>query len=113
MPAYLGPNLVWACLCIFMFLFNSGYSIFLLRRNRTASNFLQPGSMRSFMSSTLMGILWMSGFFLYGAGAGKLGHLGPSLGWKILMSGTVMTANAPGILPHPPVPALARACSFY
>ena len=97
-PGYLAPNLVWACLCVFMFLFNAGYSVLRMRRNRTAANFLRAGSGWNWTLGALMGILWMGGFFLYGAGAGKLGHLGPSLGWGILMSTMVMTANILGIL---------------
>jgi len=96
--AYLAPNLVWACLCAFMFLFNAGYSVLLLRRNHSASKFVKKGTGRYFLFGTLMGILWMGGFFLYGAGAGQLGELGPSLGWGILMSMIVLTANLLGIL---------------
>jgi L-rhamnose-H+ transport protein len=97
-PDYLAPNLVWALLCLFMFLFNAGYSIVLLRRNHTTSLFAAPGAARNFLFGSLMGIIWMGGFFLYGAGAGKLGALGSSLGWGILMSTMVMTANVLGIL---------------
>ena len=45
-----------------------------------------------------MGILWMSGFALYGAGARTLGNLGLSLGWSILMSSMVLVANISGLL---------------
>ncbi|MDE3181223.1 MAG: hypothetical protein KGM47_16385 [Acidobacteriota bacterium] len=96
--AYLAPNLVWAFLCAFMFIFNAGYSILLLRRNHSASNFVKKGTGRYFLFGTLMGILWMGGFFLYGGGAGQLGELGSSLGWGILMSMIVLTANVLGIL---------------
>ncbi len=96
--AYLAPNLVWAFLCAFMFIFNAGYSILLLRRNHSASNFVKKGTSQYFLFGTLMGILWMAGFFFYGAGAGQLGELGPSLGWAILMSTIVLTANLLGTL---------------
>lgn len=95
--AYLAPNLVWAFLCAFMFLFNAGYSVLLLRRNRSASRFVKRGTAQYFLFGTLMGILWIGGFFLYGAGAGQLGELGPSLGWGILLSVMVLTANVLGI----------------
>jgi L-rhamnose-H+ transport protein len=45
-----------------------------------------------------MGILWMAGFGLYGVGATKLGTLGPSLGFALLMSSMIITANAEGVL---------------
>jgi L-rhamnose-H+ transport protein len=46
----------------------------------------------------LMGVLWMAGMALYGIGANRLGRLGPSLGWAILMSSMVLVANALGVL---------------
>ncbi len=44
-----------------------------------------------------MGVMWMAGIGLYGAGARKLGPLGASLGWGILMAGMVLVANAFGL----------------
>ncbi len=89
-------SIVWAYLCIFMFLANAGYSVILLRRNHTASIFATKAG-KYFPSGFLMGALWIGGFFLYGIGAGKLGQLGLSLGWGILMSAVVLIANAWGI----------------
>jgi hypothetical protein len=40
----------------------------------------------------------MAGMALYGIGANRLGRLGPSLGWAILMSSMVLVANALGVL---------------
>lgn len=96
--SYLAPNLVWAFLCAYMFIFNAGYSALLLRRNRSISNYSKGGTGRYFLFGTLMGILWMGGFFFYGAGARQLGALGPSLGWGILMSAIVLVANLLGII---------------
>ena len=45
-----------------------------------------------------MGVLWMAGMALYGIGANRLGRLGSSLGWAILMSSMVLVANALGVL---------------
>jgi hypothetical protein len=45
----------------------------------------------------LMGVMWMAGIALYGAGARKLGPLGASLGWGILMSSMVLVANVFGL----------------
>jgi L-rhamnose-H+ transport protein len=42
--------------------------------------------------------MWMAGIGLYGAAASKLGTLGPSLGWAILMSTMVLVANLTGLL---------------
>lgn len=96
--SYLAPDLVWAFLCVYMFIFNAGYSILLLRRNNSASNYGKRGTRWHFLFGTLMGILWMGGFFFYGAGARQMGELGPSLGWGILMSAIVLVANLLGIV---------------
>ncbi len=89
-------SIVWAYLCIFMFLANAGCSVILLRRNHSASTFANNAG-KYFPFGLLMGALWIAGFFLYGIGAGKLGQLGLSLGWGILMSAVVLIANAWGI----------------
>jgi L-rhamnose-H+ transport protein len=93
-PAYLASNVVWALLTAVLFLCNAGYATLLLIRNRTASRFARNG--RYFLFGGLMGVLWMGGFLFYGAGARRLGELGPSLGWAILMSAMVLTANLLG-----------------
>jgi L-rhamnose-H+ transport protein len=89
-------SIVWAYLCIFMFLANGGYSVSLLRRNHTASTFKNDAA-KYFPFGLLMGALWIAGFLLYGIGAHNLGQLGLSLGWGILMCTVVLIANAWGI----------------
>jgi L-rhamnose-H+ transport protein len=74
------------------------YSLFLLRRNGSLARFAGQGAGINFFLGAVMGLLWMSGFALYGAGARKLGDLGPSLGWAILMSTMVLAANLSGLL---------------
>jgi L-rhamnose-H+ transport protein len=96
MSGFNATSIVWAYLCIFMFLANAGYSVILLRRNRTTAVFAKNAS-SYFPFGFLMGALWIAGFFLYGIGAGKLGDLGLSLGWGILMCAVVLIANAWGI----------------
>ncbi len=45
-----------------------------------------------------MGAMWLIGMVLYGIGARQIGHLGPSIGWSIMMSLVVIVANLWGIL---------------
>ncbi len=97
-PSTMAPNAVWALLTVALFLCNAGYALLLMRRNHTASRFLKPGTRPYFVYGSLMGLMWMGGFVLYGPGARALGDLGPSLGWAILMSTMVMAANALGLL---------------
>lgn len=97
-PETLAPNALWTLLTLPLFLCNAIYSLFLLRRNASLPNFAGSGVARNYALGTLMGVLWMSGFALYGAGARTLGALGPSLGWAILMSTMVLAANVSGLL---------------
>lgn len=97
-PAYLAPNALWPVLTPPLFLCNAGYSVLLLSRQGTARNYLGPRSVRNGFFAVLMGVLWMSGMALYGIGASRLGRLGSSLGWAILMSSMVLVANALGVL---------------
>jgi L-rhamnose-H+ transport protein len=97
-PASAAQNTLWTLLTLPLFLCNSGFSIYLLKRNRTAALYRSPGSARSGLLSISMGVMWMAGMGLYGMGATRLGKLGPSLGWAILMSSMVLVANLLGLL---------------
>jgi L-rhamnose-H+ transport protein len=96
-PAQLAPNAVWTLLTLPLFVCNAGYSLYLARRNATAHLFRGPDAPRCLALGILMGVLWMAGFGLYGMGARRLGDLGPSLGWAMLMSTIVLVANGFGI----------------
>jgi L-rhamnose-H+ transport protein len=97
-PEHLSGNALWALLTLPLFLLNAGYSVHRLSRNGTAACYRKAGSGRKFFLAVLMGAMWMAGMGLYGVGARKLGSLGPSLGWAILMSSMVLVANALGLL---------------
>ena len=94
-PPYLASNVVWALLTLAVFACNAGYALYLLARNRTFGKFRMRRV--NFALGVSMGALWMAGFVFYGYGARQLGALGPSLGWAMLMSGMVVTANLAGI----------------
>jgi L-rhamnose-proton symport protein (RhaT) len=96
-PDYLAPNLVWALMTLALFVCNFGYASFLIWKNRSGPNFTKAGTAPNFFHGTLMGVLWMGGFFFYGIGARRLGTLGPSLGWAILMSTMILAANVLGL----------------
>ena len=96
--ATVAPNALWTLLAFPLFLCNATYSFWLLRKNGSSANFSRSGAGRNWILAALMGILWMSGFAFYGAGARTLGHLGPSLGWAMLMSSMVLVANVSGLL---------------
>jgi L-rhamnose-H+ transport protein len=96
-PDHLAVNALWTLLTFPLFLCNAGYALHLLRRNGTGTRFSSPGARRCILLAISMGVMWMAGFAFYGAGTRKLGDLGPSLGWAILMATMVLVANAHGI----------------
>ena len=77
------------------FLPNIGYSIYLLRRNRTGVLF-QSYSPDVFWA-ILMAIMWMGAFALYGMSASYLGRFGTSIGWGLFQIFMIMTATLSGL----------------
>jgi L-rhamnose-H+ transport protein len=94
----MSANALWALLAFPLFLCNAGYALYLLGRNKTFTQFRNEGSTRRTVLAMTMGILWMAGFAFYGIGAWRLGPLGTSLGFAVLMSSMILTANAQGVL---------------
>ena len=88
---------VWALLTTALFVCNAGYAGWRLVKNGTAGNFRLPRTGVYYIYGALMGAAWIGGFIFYGAGALHMGALGPSLGWAILMSMMVVTANLLGL----------------
>ena len=75
---------------------NVGYSCYLLRRNRTGALFQLKGP--DIVWATLMAILWMGAFALYGMSATYLGRFGTSIGWGLFQIFMIMTATLSGLL---------------
>jgi len=75
---------------------NLAYSIFLLRKNRTGRHFqsLYPDA----GWATLMAVLWMGAFALYGMSASYLGRFGTSIGWGLFQIFMIMTATLSGVI---------------
>lgn len=96
-PSASAGNAVWCLLAMPLFLCNAGYSARLLVRNRTVRCYAASGTRRNFGFGVLMGVMWMTGMSLYGTGARRMGSMGASLGWAILMSSVVLVANLLGV----------------
>ena len=77
------------------FIPNAAYSWFLLKRNRSWGDFKRPSS-DGFLS-TLMAVLWMGAFAVYGMSAALLGDLGTSIGWGLFQIFMIMTASLSGL----------------
>jgi L-rhamnose-H+ transport protein len=91
-------NAIWALAAGAGSLPNMAYTLLLLSRNKTWNRFRAAGSHRSLLLATAMGILWMAGILIYGAGAAVLGNWGPIIGWPLFMSMIIITGNLWGQL---------------
>ena len=96
--AHVAPNALWPILTVPLFLCNAGFAARMLWRKGTVARYRSSRTGINIFWSLVMGLLWMAGMGLYGAGANRLGELGKSLGWSILMSSMVLVANALGVL---------------
>ena len=78
------------------FIPNIAYSLYLLFKNRSWGAFRAPGP--DFLWPSLMGVLWMGAFSLYGMATIYLGSFGTSIGWGLLQIFMIVTATLSGVL---------------
>jgi L-rhamnose-H+ transport protein len=74
---------------------NVGYSLYLLRRNRTGAFF--HFKFPDVFWAILMATLWMGAFALYAMSAIYLGRFGTSIGWGLFQIFMIMTATLSGV----------------
>ncbi len=91
-------NALWAVATFPLFLTSGAYCLLLLRRNHTFRKFFQAGTRYYWVLIVGMGAVQMAGIAFYGFGAASLGVLGTSIGFSILMSSMIMTANVLGVI---------------
>jgi L-rhamnose-H+ transport protein len=95
----MAANAVWALTLTTGFVVNAGYCVYLLQKNGTWGHFSAPKSSAQYWAGGgLMGLLCFASFILYGVGAITLGPLGGIVGWPLLMSTSLITANSWGVL---------------
>ncbi|HEY3990117.1 MAG TPA: L-rhamnose/proton symporter RhaT [Acidobacteriaceae bacterium] len=87
---------VWPIALLGGFVPNAAYSVFLLWRGKTWKIFRQDRA--EVIWPTLMAVLWMGAFALYGMSAVYLGALGVSVGWGLFQSFMIITATVSGVL---------------
>jgi|SRR5882762_2176176 len=107
---YLAAYSVWPVGLAGGFLPNAAYSVYLLSRNRSWSAFRAP--FPDTLWSSLMAILWMGAFALYGMSTTFLGPLGTSVGWGLFQIFMIITATLSGVLTGEWRKAPARAKLF-
>jgi L-rhamnose-H+ transport protein len=97
-PAHFAAIPFWAVIIVPMFVCNIGFSLYLLRSNQSFTKFRLPKTKHYHLLTASMGLLWLVGMIIYGVGATKLGPIGPSIGWAVLMSLIVIVANLWGLV---------------
>jgi L-rhamnose-H+ transport protein len=91
-------NSLWALMTMPLFLVNAVYCCWLLKKRGTVKRFFEPRTRFYWALAAAMGLLWIGGFVCYAPGVRRLGSLGPSAGWAIMLSAMVITANLGGFL---------------
>ncbi len=91
-------NAVWALAVSMGSLVNIGYTLFLLCRDQGWRAYGAAGSGRNWVAAAAMGVLWMLGIVVYGAGASALGDLGAVIGWPLFMATVIITGNGWGFV---------------
>ena len=88
-------NAVWDLVMSSGFVPSALYCVWLFRKHQSFKQF-SMGTV-NWLFGLLMGFLWMASVVLYGFGAVFIGSAGATLGWPVLMAGTVITANLLGL----------------
>jgi L-rhamnose-H+ transport protein len=95
---FLATNCIWLLMLSAGAIPNLVYCGALLKKHRGFGLFFAPTPHKTWGLSTLMGILWGSSIFFYGAATPLLGDIGPSIGWPIALATGLVVANVMGIL---------------
>jgi L-rhamnose-H+ transport protein len=86
-------NAVWALAVLSGAVVNIGYTAMLLFRNDGWRAYRMRGNTKNWVVSATMGVLWMLGIVVYGAGASSLGDLGAIIGWPLFTATLIVTSN--------------------
>ncbi|MFZ0295162.1 MAG: L-rhamnose/proton symporter RhaT, partial [Candidatus Sulfotelmatobacter sp.] len=90
-------NTVWALLFTFGCIVNVTYCLYLMVRRKTLGQYFSRATPRNLGLSALMAAMWIGSFYLYGAGAARLGHLGVVVGWPLFISLSIVVGNIWGL----------------
>ncbi len=90
-------NVIWAPVNTAAFIPYIIYCIYLWKKNKTAGLFRASGTGLNWVFGAIMGSLWFGSTVIYGAVSGRLGDMGPILGWPLFMSAIIIASNVWGI----------------
>jgi len=89
---------IWPIALFAGFVVNIIYCIWMVNKNKVWGLYREKGTGIYYLYTLIMGILWAGSTGIFGIAAAKLGELGPSIGWAILLGTAVFWANILGIL---------------
>lgn len=97
-PAF-SANAVWVIVLTAGCIVNLGYCAVLLKQNRSWNAF-QTHERRAvnWAYAVAAGLLWVGAYFFYGAGASRIGAMGPSIAWPIATSVAIIVGNFVAVL---------------
>jgi len=90
-------NTVWALLFTMGCIVNIGYCVYLMVARKTLGEFWNAETPRNLALSALMAAMWIGSFYLYGAGAAKMGRWGVIAGWPLFISLSIVMGNIWGL----------------
>jgi L-rhamnose-H+ transport protein len=97
-PLFAG-YVAWAVTFSAGFISNLLYCLYQMRKNQSAHPLISSGCfLRNTALAAAMGVLWYGGVLMYGMAAARMGRLGPSVGFGLFVSGTILFANVLGYL---------------
>jgi L-rhamnose-H+ transport protein len=94
--SFAGSNIVWLLMLTSGAVPNLCFCGYLLAKNASWKKYALPESGILYALTVLMGLLWGGDIFLYGFASGKIGRLGPAIGWPIKLIVGLITANVIG-----------------
>jgi len=90
-------NTVWALLFTLGFMVNMTYCSYLMVSRKTLGQYFSKATPRDLGLSALMATMWIGSFYLYGAGATRLGRAGVVMGWPLFISLSIAVGNIWGL----------------
>ena len=83
----------WVVVLFGAYIMNTGYSIFLLFKNKSWSNFRVAKASKSYKWAILSSIFWFGALGVYGQGAALIGPIGQVIGWPMLLGLSLIVSN--------------------
>ena len=90
-------NTVWALLFTLGSVANLAYCLYLMISKKTFRQYWNTETPRNLSLSALMALMWIGSFYLYGAGAARLGRWGLVAGWPLFISISIVMGNIWGL----------------